>query len=575
MYKQNKRSQQPLLISDVNDLPKRSLQYLKQSWAETFRREVFLRIPEGRFAVLYDPDPSRPNVPVNILVGLNVLKEWHGWSDEEMYEHFLFDLQVRYALGCDTFGEGDFDLRTMYYFRKRLSEYALKTGQNLIQVVFEHITDEQIQKLSLNTKIQRMDSTQILSNIADLSRLELLVSVLQRLHRILGKGEQAKYAEVFQPFLKESAGQYTYRIKGKEAVWEHILKVGKLLQHLLQELADGYSDQAVYQIAHRFFEENFKQVDNQVQAKSNAEIQPGCLQSLDDLEAGFRRKGNHSYKGFVGNISETCDPDNPLQLITQVQVQSNRVSDIELLQQALPDLKDRMALDTLVTDGAYTGPTVDQSLQAHSVQQITTGLIGALPSHPEGKLALSDFAMDLDAQGNLVTLTCPAGQPAELNLRASSKSYQVTFRQAECQACPMFQAGQCLTRKYQRREVVGFNLPRKRILSSLRIRRFQACKEEARALRPAAEATVFQVKHQLDGGKVRVRGLFRTCCVIVCAAIGVNLRRIYRYENDLQRGKWTSKKARRDVFWQFSWLVQQIHGWWSPALIGSKSGFCY
>jgi hypothetical protein len=48
-----------------------------------------------------------------------------------MYEHFLFDMQVRYALGCDNFSEGDFDLRTMYNFRKRLSEHALESGENL------------------------------------------------------------------------------------------------------------------------------------------------------------------------------------------------------------------------------------------------------------------------------------------------------------------------------------------------------------------------------------------------------------------------------------------------------------
>ena len=108
MYRQNKRSQQPLLISNINDLPERTQKYLKHSWAESFRRDVFLRIPEDRFAVLYDQDPSCPNVPVNILVGLEILKEWRGWSDEELYEHFLFDLQVRYALGCDDLKEDNF-----------------------------------------------------------------------------------------------------------------------------------------------------------------------------------------------------------------------------------------------------------------------------------------------------------------------------------------------------------------------------------------------------------------------------------------------------------------------------------
>ena len=54
---------------------------------------------------------------MNVLVGLETLKAGYGWSDEELYDHFVFDLQVRYALGitgctkgilscapCTTFG---------------------------------------------------------------------------------------------------------------------------------------------------------------------------------------------------------------------------------------------------------------------------------------------------------------------------------------------------------------------------------------------------------------------------------------------------------------------------------------
>ena len=178
MFKQNQRTQQPMLFSDINALSERSLKILKDSWAETFRREVFLRIPEEKFKVLYDEDPSRPNVPVNVLIGLEILKEWRGWSDEEMYNHFLFDLQVRFAVGCDNFGEGDFDIRTLYYFRQRLIKYALEK-EDLMKSVFETITNQQTKKYNVDTTIQRMDSTQILSNIADLSRLELLIEAVK------------------------------------------------------------------------------------------------------------------------------------------------------------------------------------------------------------------------------------------------------------------------------------------------------------------------------------------------------------------------------------------------------------
>lgn len=109
MYRKNRRSQQPMLLSDVNDLPERSQKRLMKSWAGTFREEVFLRIDEDRFAGLYSEKASRPNIPVNVLLGLEILKGGRNWTDEEVHEHFSFDLQVRYAVGCDRFGEEEFD----------------------------------------------------------------------------------------------------------------------------------------------------------------------------------------------------------------------------------------------------------------------------------------------------------------------------------------------------------------------------------------------------------------------------------------------------------------------------------
>ena len=104
MFRSNKRHLQPALISNINDLPEKRRQRLETSWAGTFRREFFGRIHEEAFAVLYSDVPSRPNVPVNVLVSLDTLKASFGWSDEELCDHFLHDLQVRYALGYENLG---------------------------------------------------------------------------------------------------------------------------------------------------------------------------------------------------------------------------------------------------------------------------------------------------------------------------------------------------------------------------------------------------------------------------------------------------------------------------------------
>jgi len=99
MFKPNKNHLQPGLLSSIRELSEKQLKRLKASWADSFYREVFSRIKEESFADLYSSAPSRPNIPVNVLVGLEVLKAGKGWSDEELYENYCYNLQVRYALG--------------------------------------------------------------------------------------------------------------------------------------------------------------------------------------------------------------------------------------------------------------------------------------------------------------------------------------------------------------------------------------------------------------------------------------------------------------------------------------------
>jgi hypothetical protein len=58
---------------------------LENSWAGTFYKEFFNRIDEQAFAVLYSEKDSRPNVPVNVLVGPEALKAGFGWSNPSYY----------------------------------------------------------------------------------------------------------------------------------------------------------------------------------------------------------------------------------------------------------------------------------------------------------------------------------------------------------------------------------------------------------------------------------------------------------------------------------------------------------
>src|SRR4030065_980260 len=116
-----------------------------------------------------------------------------------MYDEFGYDVQVRYALGYRQVGEGDYVLRTQYSFRERLSRYMQATGINLLDQAFEQVTDAQTAAFKLKTGKQRMDSTQVASNIRQLGRVQLLVEVVQRVHCMLNEADQEQYAEAVAP----------------------------------------------------------------------------------------------------------------------------------------------------------------------------------------------------------------------------------------------------------------------------------------------------------------------------------------------------------------------------------------
>lgn len=161
--------------------------------------------------------------------------------------------------------------------------------------------------------------------------------------------------------------------------------------------------------------------------KENSELSANSLQSPDDLEAAYREKRGKGYQGYVANLTETCDPENPLQLITKVQVAPNNVDDSQLLAEALPDLKKRTNLETVYADGGYGGPQSDPVLQAQDVALIQTAIRGQ-KRNPE-LLYLDDFAPAQEEEQDVPRqMTCPAGQTLRVALSAVSSS-QAHFAQ--------------------------------------------------------------------------------------------------------------------------------------------------
>src|SRR5674476_589118 len=77
--------------------------YLKNdSWHNQFRQQVVMHVDESIFSMLYTQLTGAPNASIRVLVGMMILKEGQGWSDEQLFENCNFNLLVRSALGLMT-----------------------------------------------------------------------------------------------------------------------------------------------------------------------------------------------------------------------------------------------------------------------------------------------------------------------------------------------------------------------------------------------------------------------------------------------------------------------------------------
>ena len=108
----------------------------------------------------------------------------------------------------------------------------------------------------------------------------------------------------------------------------------------------------------------------EVEPKSPKEISADSLQNPADEEATFRTKGNKSQQGYVLNVAETADPDNPVQMLTGIDLRPNITSDEKMLRENVPKLKRRTGLDELVVDGTYSSEESDSVCDEEKVSLI-------------------------------------------------------------------------------------------------------------------------------------------------------------------------------------------------------------
>ncbi len=259
----------------------RTQKIIENSWAADFAENVYPAIHEEHFAALYSDNPaSRPNAPVNVIVGALILKESRDISDDELVESICCDVRFQYALHTTSYAEQPVSDRTFSRFRERLYNYELETGHNLLVEEMESLADIYAQYAGRHANVKNIDGLMIAFRCTDMSRLEMVYRAAANAVRLI---HLQKRDDLLSPDLLHYLDAEDYNHMVRDCKGENILSH---LRTVLQDAAavkklmadDEWHDFTEYQLLLRILHE---------QPVSDAP-HPGEQETAPDIPGGMQ-----------------------------------------------------------------------------------------------------------------------------------------------------------------------------------------------------------------------------------------------------------------------------------------------
>ena len=502
----------------------------QQAWHNQFRKQVTMRIDENIFRPLYCQDNGTPNASVRVLVAMMVLKEAEGLSDQKIFENCHFNLLVRSAIGLPNADDPVPTESTYYLFRKRILEYAKENNENLFETAFAQITKGQCAEFEVSGKRIRMDSKLLGSNIAWLSRYELIHETLRLFYnQVKQAGQLDKSIEDRLDELLQLEGNKVVYTCSSEEVKTRLQELGGLIYKILPLFSSSTSD--YYQTLQRVFNEQYR-VDEKkvVVAREKEEISAKSVQSPHDTDCHYRNKDDQKVKGYSINVTESCDGDKPLNLIGHVDVRKASTSDVDFLQDDIEKAQEVFPdkIEAAHADGAYHSPDNQQYCKDNEIDLYLHAIQGAKSRYQfnfteNGELSIFD------------TITNEITKYKKVICKNGIDKWRIKTEKAY--------------RYFTQKDIDGYML-RKQIAET---------PIETLQFRNNVEATIFQLGYHYPNAKSRYRGEIKHQMWANIRCLWVNFVRILRYIKQLcQRTVFFSKFSVKSLFSELNFAFKSF-----------------
>ena len=427
-FKKNDVTQLSIFDSFLN-LTNREKKALENSWAKIFAEEIFPKIDETPFSVLYSDKASRPNTPINVIIGACIIKELFDYSDDDLVEGLMLDLRLQYALHTTSFKEQPLSDKTLSRFRRRCYDYEQVHGVDLYKQAIADYNNEIAKMMKLDGKIRRMDSMMINANMRYLSRAELIYTCIAKLVKYVNRDQHAILPESLKHYTDENDFNrifYHERSSGISERMDELLKDAETLYDLTKT---GYEDVTEYELFIRCFSEQ-SVMDNGKRRWITAEDHLGkstMLANPSDPEATFRRKNHKEYRGYVANIEETVGKNGAI--ITDYEYEPNIFSDQHFIKDRINELPSQEPESKFIVDGAYYSQDISESAAEKNIELIPTAL-----AVKKTRRDVSGFKLN---EQKTQIIECPAGhKPNSCCYKQGNDEFKISFDRDTCANCP-------------------------------------------------------------------------------------------------------------------------------------------
>jgi hypothetical protein len=323
-------------------------QWLEENWPGVFRHVILELMPVETLRQHFHPDRGRPTRELYSMAGLILLRECMNWTKEQAVQAYCFHTEVHYALNLEPHGQ-DLSRRTLERYQRYCEQ------EELGQRVLHDVTTRLVQVLGTRIEQQRLDSTHVFSDMAQLGRTRLLGVALKRFLTQVQRHDPAAYAAL-DPVLRERYAPSDRRLFAETAPdrpARRLLRqqVAEDLYQVLRHFADqpAHANRRTYRAMERIFYEQCEVHEEKVTVKEKTGNT--VMQNPSDPDA--------TYDGYKGpgsqvQLAETCSPDNEVQLITCAVPQTAAVPDEEAVAPVLQDLQaSRLLPKEMLTDTHY------------------------------------------------------------------------------------------------------------------------------------------------------------------------------------------------------------------------------